>query len=102
MKLKKLSSNEIEDSLVKLNRNKSVSWYLESDKLTKTFKFDDFNLAFGFMTMCAIYAEKINHHPEWSNVYSTVNVQLSTHDVSGISYKDFELADKMDYFENTI
>ena len=102
MKLKKLSSNEIEDSLAKLNRNKSVSWYLENDKLTKIFKFDDFNLAFGFMTMCAIYAEKTNHHPEWSNVYSTVNVQLSTHDVSGISYKDFELADKMDYFENTI
>ena len=102
MKIQKLTSNELEESLANLNREKPISWHLEDEKLTKIFKFTDFNLAFGFMTMCAIYAEKVNHHPEWFNVYGTVKVQLTTHHVSGITYKDFELADKMDSFERTV
>ena len=54
------------------------------------------------MTMCALYAEKVNHHPEWFNLYNSVKVQLTTHDVLGISYKDFELANKMDFFGHII
>ena len=73
---------------------------MDDEKLTKTFKFDDFNLAFEFMTRCATYAEQVNHHPEWFNVYGTVKVQLTTHDVSGITFKDFEMATKMDSFES--
>tara|TARA_R110002095_G_scaffold212676_1_gene202214 strand:- start:482 stop:793 length:312 start_codon:yes stop_codon:yes gene_type:complete len=102
MKLSKLSSNDVNGSLADLNLTNTVKWYLEDGKLTKIFKFNDFNLAFGFMTLCALYAEKANHHPEWFNLYNRVKVQLTTHDVLGISYKDFELANKMDYFERII
>tara|TARA_R110002094_G_scaffold120331_2_gene115178 strand:- start:694 stop:1002 length:309 start_codon:yes stop_codon:yes gene_type:complete len=102
MKLSKLSSHEVDASLADLNLKNTVKWHLEDNKLTKTFKFKDFNLAFGFMTMCALYAEKVNHHPEWFNLYNSVKVQLTTHDVLGISYKDFELANKMDFFGHII
>ncbi|MFD3188698.1 4a-hydroxytetrahydrobiopterin dehydratase [Sedimentitalea sp. HM32M-2] len=66
------------------------------DALTKTFEFDNFVEAFGWMTRAAIWAEKWNHHPEWSNVYKTVTVVLSTHDVDGLSALDAKLARKMD------
>jgi 4a-hydroxytetrahydrobiopterin dehydratase len=99
MKLQKLNSNELKESLTSLNSENTVSWYLEDEKLTKTFKFDDFNLAFEFMTRCATYAEQVNHHPEWFNVYGTVKVQLTTHDVSGITFKDFAMATQMDSFD---
>ena len=102
MKLRKLSNSDVDGSLMELNLKTTIKWSLEDNKLTKVFKFNDFNLAFGFMTMCAIYAEKVDHHPEWFNVYSTVKVQLTTHDVSGISYKDFDLASKMDRFASII
>ena len=66
------------------------------DAIHKSFAFDDFVHAFGFMTQAAIYAEKWNHHPEWSNVYKTVDVTLTTHDVDGLSALDAKLARKMD------
>jgi len=66
------------------------------DALSKTFVFTDFNEAFGFMTRAALFAEKWDHHPEWSNVYKTVVVTLTTHDVSGLSELDVKLAQKMD------
>ena len=66
------------------------------DALYKEFKFKDFNCAFGFMTRVALKAEKMNHHPEWFNVYNTVQVTLSTHDVKGLSMKDVKLANFMD------
>lgn len=66
------------------------------DAITKTFIFDNFVEAFGWMTRAAIWAEKWNHHPEWSNVYRTVEVVLTTHDVGGISSLDAKLARKMD------
>ncbi|GAB5435000.1 4a-hydroxytetrahydrobiopterin dehydratase [Falsiruegeria mediterranea] len=66
------------------------------DAITKTFIFDNFVEAFGWMTRVAIWAEKWNHHPEWSNVYRTVEVVLSTHDVDGLSALDAKLARKMD------
>ena len=61
----------------------------------KTFQFKDFNEAFGFMTRAALVAEKMDHHPEWSNVYKTVKVELSTHDAGGITQLDIELATTM-------
>lgn len=68
----------------------------ERDAIRKKFEFENFVEAFGFMTKCAIWAEKWNHHPEWSNVYKTVNVTLTTHDVDGLSSLDVKLARKMD------
>ena len=62
------------------------------DAITKTYTFLDFNEAFGFMTRAALQAEKMNHHPEWFNVYKIVTVTLSTHDAGGITEKDFALA----------
>lgn len=66
------------------------------DAICKTFVFADFVEAFGWMTQAAIWAEKWNHHPEWDNVYKTVNVTLTTHDVDGLSTLDAKLARKMD------
>ncbi|QBY02148.1 4a-hydroxytetrahydrobiopterin dehydratase [Rhodophyticola sp. CCM32] len=66
------------------------------DAITKRYVFADFNEAFGWMTRVAMIAEHMNHHPEWSNVYKTVDVTLSTHDVAGLSALDVALATKMD------
>ena len=66
------------------------------DAITKTFTFKDFNAAFGFMTRAALVAEKLDHHPEWFNVYKTVAVTLSTHDAGGLTGRDVELAQAMD------
>ena len=66
------------------------------DAIRKTFVFDNFVDAFGWMTRVAIWAEKWDHHPEWFNVYKTVDVTLSTHDVDGLSSLDAKLARKMD------
>jgi|TARA_B110000879_G_C11031532_1_gene455075 4a-hydroxytetrahydrobiopterin dehydratase len=66
------------------------------DAIVKTYKFNDFADAFGWMTRAAIWAEKWNHHPEWSNVYNKVTVTLTTHDVDGLSTLDAKLARKMD------
>ena len=71
------------------------------DALRKTFKFADFADAFGWMTRAAIWAEKWNHHPEWDNVYKTVNVVLTTHDAGGLSDLDAKLARKMDSLLHT-
>ena len=66
------------------------------DAIKKTFVFNNFIDAFGFMTRAAIWAEKWNHHPEWFNVYKTVEVTLTTHDIDGLSVLDDKLARKMD------
>lgn len=89
----KLSAQECAAQLKALNRNVGTSWEISVDsKLTKILHFDDFIQAWAFMSKLALYAEKNNHHPEWSNVYNTVSIELTTHDVGGISYKDFDFA----------
>lgn len=83
----KLSDEQIKQELAKLQ-----GWKIENGKLTRTFEFKDFNEAFGFMTRVAMEVEKLNHHPEWFNVYNRVKIDLVTHDVNGISNYDFKLA----------
>ncbi|KYG84508.1 4a-hydroxytetrahydrobiopterin dehydratase [Roseivirga seohaensis] len=72
-------------------------WEEKNNKLVRKFEFDDFIEAFGFMTKVAICAEKMNHHPNWSNVYNTVTIELTTHDAGNtVTEKDRELASKID------
>jgi 4a-hydroxytetrahydrobiopterin dehydratase len=66
------------------------------DAITKKFNFKDFNEAFGFMLRAALIAEKLDHHPEWFNVYNKVEVTLSTHDAGGVTARDIKLAEEMD------
>lgn len=75
-----------------------TGWAMAEDRdaIRKTFTFDNFVEAFGFMARVALWAEKWDHHPEWFNVYKTVEVTLSTHDVGGLSALDAKLARKMD------
>jgi 4a-hydroxytetrahydrobiopterin dehydratase len=86
----KLSDADISSQLAS-----TPGWARSGDTLTRTFEFADFIAAFGFMSRCALVAEKMDHHPDWSNVYKTVKVALSTHDAGGITTLDFELARKM-------
>lgn len=88
----KLDTDQINAALAGLQ-----GWTLSQNRpaIEKTFTFKDFNAAFGFMTRAALIAEKMDHHPEWSNVYRTVNVVLTTHDRDGVTGLDIELADKM-------
>lgn len=71
-------------------------WSIEDGKLSREYRFVDFVSAFGFMASVALVAESMNHHPEWSNVYGRVRVELVTHDAGGITDLDFELASRMD------
>lgn len=68
------------------------------DAITRSFKFKNFSAAFAFMTRVAMLAEKMNHHPEWSNVYNRVDVVLTTHDAGGVTQLDIDMAKKMDSF----
>jgi 4a-hydroxytetrahydrobiopterin dehydratase len=86
----KLSDAEIESEL-----KNTDGWTCTGDKLHRTFQFKDFVTAFGFMTSAALVAERMNHHPDWSNVYRTVRVDLNTHDAGGITALDVELARAM-------
>ncbi len=87
MGIKKLTSQEIESELKNLE-----GWSVINEKLRKEFQFSDFNEAFGFMTRAAMHIEKINHHPEWFNVYNKLRVELTTHDAGGITNNDVMLA----------
>ena len=87
MALQKLEDGEIRSNLESLE-----GWELADGKLHREFRFDDFVSAFGFMTSLALVAEGMNHHPEWFNVYNRVTIDLTTHDVGGLSERDFRMA----------
>ena len=91
-----LSEAEIEARL-----ESHTEWVLQDNKLYRRVIFADFVQAFGFMTQVALVAEKINHHPEWSNVYRTVEMYLTTHDAGGISQLDFELLEEIEQLIGT-
>jgi 4a-hydroxytetrahydrobiopterin dehydratase len=71
-------------------------WAVDTHAMTRTFTFADFGEAWGFMNRVAVLAEKANHHPEWSNVYNTVTITLTTHDLGGLSTRDTDMAEKID------
>jgi len=83
----RLSDEQIKTELTGLS-----GWSVVNGKLHKDFVFDDFVEAFGFMTRAAIHIEKMNHHPEWFNVYNKISVDLTTHDAGGITQNDISLA----------
>jgi len=87
MALEKLSPDTIENELKSLD-----GWSVVKGKLHKDFQFDDFNQAFGFMARASMHIEKMNHHPEWFNVYNKLSVDLMTHDAGGITQNDVNLA----------
>lgn len=93
----RVHAQEIQNRLGELN-----GWTYQNqnnrDQLQKSFKFKNFGEAFAFMTRVALCAEKMDHHPEWSNVYNKVEIILTTHDAGGLSMKDFDLAKKIDKF----
>ena len=83
----RLSVEDINEKLKDL-----PGWSISNEKLHKEFTFDTFNQAFGFMTRAAMEIEKMNHHPEWFNVYNRITVELTTHDAGGITQNDINLA----------
>jgi len=85
--MEKLSEDQLDRELKEL-----PGWEVKDGKLKKEYKFKDFNEAFGFMTRAALHIEKMNHHPEWFNVYNKLNVELQTHDANGITENDTKLA----------
>ena len=89
----KLTGNARRTALAKLAGWSEVK---DRDAISRTFAFRDFNEAFGFMTRAALVAEKLDHHPEWFNVYDKVEVTLATHDAGGVTERDIEPAAAMD------
>ena len=83
----KLSQEEVDAKLKELD-----GWSVMDKKLHKEFQFDSFNQAFGFMTRAAMEIEKMNHHPEWCNVYNKITIELTTHDAGGVTENDIDLA----------
>ncbi len=86
----RLTEADIAERLTRLS-----GWSLAGGRLRREFKFKDFSEAFGFMARAALVAEKLDHHPDWSNVWNRVTVELSTHDAGGLTALDFELAEAM-------
>ncbi len=91
MAITKLGTDEIARLLAQL-----PGWTVEAGKLHREYRFANFVEAFGVMASVALVAERMNHHPEWFNVWNTVRVDLTTHDAGGITAKDFELAEAME------
>jgi len=87
---------KLDAAAIKVRLTKRPDWSLKAGKLHRELKFADFVHAFGFMSSVALVAESMNHHPEWSNVWATVKIDLNTHDAGGITELDFTLAEKID------
>ena len=88
MAIERIEPHQLEPQL-----NQIPGWSVVAGKLHREFTFPDFVEAFGFMSRVALVAESFNHHPEWFNVYNTVRIDLSTHEVGGISSRDIQLAE---------
>jgi 4a-hydroxytetrahydrobiopterin dehydratase len=85
----------LDDGAIRKRLSTLPGWSLADGKLRREFRFRDFSEAFGFMARAALVAEKMDHHPDWSNVWNRVTVELSTHDAGGITALDFDLAEAM-------
>jgi 4a-hydroxytetrahydrobiopterin dehydratase len=86
----------LDDAAVRERMTQLDGWELTGGQLHRQLEFEDFVQAFGFMTSVALAAERMNHHPDWSNVYNRIDIRLSSHDVGGISERDFRLARVID------
>ncbi|MEO9306752.1 MAG: 4a-hydroxytetrahydrobiopterin dehydratase [Nitrososphaera sp.] len=93
--MQRLSEEQIKSELSRLQ-----GWSVVNGKLHKDYIFDDFIDAFGFMSKAAIHIEKMNHHPEWFNVYNKISIDLVTHDAGGITQNDISLAKTLDLLKN--
>src|SRR5260221_3610298 len=96
-KYPKLPDEEVEAAIAALS-----GWSVRDGKLHREYKFPDFTHAFGFMATAATAIEKMNHHPEWFNVYNKVTVDLTTHDSGGITQRDVKLAKLLDTFASKL
>jgi 4a-hydroxytetrahydrobiopterin dehydratase len=91
MSRERLTDAQLRDALDRLD-----GWRVEDGRLARDLEFDDFIQAFGFMTSVALVAQQLDHHPDWTNVYNRVSIQLHTHDRGGITGRDTELAARID------
>ncbi len=92
MKPTRLNTIEITEKLIELNDSVSTLWEIREEKLHAEIQFPNFVKAFSFMTAVALIAEKVNHHPDWRNIYNRVIFDINTHEVNGLSELDFKLA----------
>lgn len=92
--------DRLEAALIAARMTELQNWVLSEDgaAISKEFRFRNFSMAWGFMSRAALLAEKINHHPEWFNVYNRVEVRLTTHDAKGLTELDFRMAAEMDKY----
>ena len=95
---KKLDDSQIIESLSRL----TLDWVLKDGFLKKSFKFKSFNNAIKFVIKVSVMCEEINHHPKWTNIYNTIDIELNTHDINGISELDFKLSEYMNVTYNEV
>ena len=101
MKYEKLMVSLIEKNQLDSFIEKNPSWIIDNKTIKKEFKFENFIEAFGFMSEVALLSEKIDHHPDWQNIYNKVKINLTTHDKGGITTNDIKLAEAIDKLINT-
>ncbi|AAZ59312.1 pterin-4-alpha-carbinolamine dehydratase [Prochlorococcus marinus str. NATL2A] len=101
MKYEKLMVSLIEKNQLDSFIEKNPSWIIDNKTIKKEFKFENFIEAFGFMSKVALLSEKIDHHPDWQNIYNKVKINLTTHDKGGITTNDIKLAEAIDKLINS-
>lgn len=96
--MKAYDQDQIQQALHALNEQVEEAWVVDEGMLAKTFSFPSFGHAFSFMTALALYAEKVDHHPDWRNCFRRVDIRLSTFDVHGLTSQDFDFALRAEKF----
>ena len=91
-----MARTALPDARVRVLLAQRPGWEHRGDRIARSFRFPDFVSAFGWMASVALVAERLNHHPDWKNVYDRVEVELTSHDAGGLTERDFELAAAMD------